>query len=1072
MGEIRRGRSQECRGEEDGRVKCSGNITGGALPVRRPGRCLSMSLSSPEMANRAFLPDKNVPILQQKVLIMRRVLCSVFLLGTLLIQAGNRYLQVPEANKLKDKDLSFAVTFDKYRTKADFAKGDPVSVTMRDTSLLLRGAIGFDRRRGFQPLPGEDLKFNVEKNIDPHHGTLSMWLNGQDYTPEVDEGRGNIAYSNLKFQEGPRSIEYRLYEYRSTVYFDWYSSEPPHSHGDVGRVSVSLKGIKKNQWFQITASWSKSELCIYLDGKLAMKKDLPAKVRKTADLKAKNSRESYIGTKSRFHHDNHKYATVIDDFKIYSITLSPAEVSNNYNNLLVDKSKAKIVAYGLVLNGVDCGRGKDADKLEAEFDFRALPGILSEKLRIGKLGIDYTLKQPDGKEIDGEWTFSKTNERRFLYNIKLPGKYVLTTSSGREEVTAKIVRPDLSFIGNTIGDEDTIPSIWIKFAVDGREIALWNRIYSFGSGPFPKSIMVKGKELLAIPPNIVINSKSLTDWQAGKTTRSKRSVTYTGTGELPGGTIDYVTTVEFDGLMKIHFTFKGMPQINSMKLKWRLKHEFCQFLMTPEVYMEKAESAEFLYFNNMKDSAKELWVVSEERGGFAYAPEHDANWVYDPAKPVYKVNMRTGECEVYMVTESVKMPEDTEYGAVFIATPTRPLPQKSRVIRHNDLTRRDSFKLDQIGAHGLLTGPSTYEPHPVRFAAMKGAVPNTAAVYGMANAMTTASPVAVYFKKYWKVPRAAGYTFNYVRTLYDGSQKREQHDTISACNASCLNDLYLYNMKDLLNHEYADGISMIYYDLCDNNACSNELHGCGFRDKFGRKISRFSLLRKRKLVERTVRLCHAKGKLVMLHGQRDYHPMLHGLADYWFPGEQYEAMLARNLYPFTDEIPEVIFKSELNRDVIGTGLILITAITSLNRAKLPEEVKRKATEAMLAMTLLYDIDISAVYAPVPLCAKVWDVLEKYRVQSTKTEFHRFDKQNAVKSSHSGVRVSYYECPEDKYVVVLSNRDIRPVNTEINLSKISNRVTVAHEEYIGTDIEIRDAKFKIRVPSRSFRIVVF
>jgi hypothetical protein len=1024
------------------------------------------------MTDRALFPDTNAPILQQRGLIMRKVLCSVFLLGTLLIPAENKYLQVPETDKLKDKALSFAATFDKYTTKADFSKGDPIPITMRDTNLLLRGTIGFDKGPGFKPIPGEDLRFNVEKNIDPHDGTLSMWLNGQDYTPAIDEGRGNIAYSNLKFQEGTRSIEYRLYEYKSTVYFDWYSSEPPHNYGDVGRVSASLKSIEKNQWFQIAVSWSKDELGIYLNGKLSMKKNLPEKVSKTADLKATNSKRSYIGIKNRFHHDNHKYDTAIDDFKIYSRALSPAEISNNYNVLLTDRSKAKIVAYGLVLNGVDCGRGKGADKLEAEFDLTALPDTLSEELKIGKLKMDYTLTQPDGKMIEGEWIFSENNECRLFDNIKLPGKYVLTTSSGREEVTARIVRPDLSFIGNTIGDEDTIPLIWDVFAVDGREIALWNRVYNFGSGPFPESITVKGEELLAIPPTIVINGKSLTVWQAGKTARSKRSVTYTGTGELPDGTIDYVTTVEFDGLIKIHYSFKGMPQIDSMKFEWRLKQEFCQFLMTPEVYRKRANPAEFRYFDNMKNSAKELWVVSEEMGGFAYAPEHDANWVYDPAKPVYRVNMRTGECEVHMVTESVRMLEDTLYSALFIATPTRPLPKRSRVVRHNDLTRADSFKLDQIGAHGLLTGPSTYEPHPTRFDAMKAAVSNTVAVYGMANAMTTASPVASYFRKYWEVPGAAGYTFNYMRTLYDGSQKQEQHDTISACNASCLNDLYLYNMNKLLNHKYADGISMMYYDLCNNNTCSNEFHGCGFKDRFGREISRFSLLRKRKLVERTVRLCHAKGKLVMLHGQRDYHPMIHGLADYWFPGEQYEAMMAQNLYPFTDEIPEIIFRSELNRDVIGTGVILITSITSLNRAKLADEMKRKATEAMLAMTLLFDIDISAVYAPVSLCAKVWNALEKYGVQSTETKFYRFDKQRAVTSSNSGVRVSYYECPDGKYVLLLSNRSIRPANTEIDLSRISDEVTIAHEEYIGTDIEIENGRFKIRVPPRSFRIVAF
>ncbi len=1003
---------------------------------------------------------------------MKKTLFTLFLLGSLIVSAADKFIQVPAADKINDKDISFAVTFDKYTTVADFAKGDPLSPTMKDVSLMLRGIIGFDRRQGFKPEPGEDLKFNVAKNIDPHNGTLTMWLNGQDYVPGVNEKRGNIAYAYLKFQDEKRTVELVLYEFESVVYFDWFSSEPPHGYNDVGRVSVPLQGIRKNEWFQIGATWSDSELAIYLNGKLGIKKRLPAKVSKTADMTAKNNKDSYIGIKNIFYGDYHKYATAVDDFKIYSRPLSPAEMANNYNALLTDKSEAKIVAYELNLNGVDRGGGKDSDKLEAEFDFTALPAAPAEKLKVGKLEISYTLTRPDGKKSNGNWSFSKNNECKFLDDIDIPGKYVLETLLDKEKVTAEIVRPDLSFIGNKIGDEDTVPAIWKDFAIDGRKVTLWNRVYKFGAGPLPESITVKGMELLAKAPAIMIDGKVLTDWEPGKTTSTNRSVTYAGTGKLPGGTIDYATTVEFDGLIKCYYTIKGTPEINSMKLKWQVNKEFCQFLMRPEVYEKKTNPAEFLYFNRMENSVKELWLVSEN-GGFAYEPEHDANWVYDPAAPVYKVDMNTGECEVAMVTKTVKMPEDTQYHALFIATPTRPLPEKLRVLRHNDMTRTDSFKLDQIGAAGLLTSPSGFEPHPTQFSAgMKNAPPYTVGVYGMANSMTTGSPPAVYFKKYWEIPGGTGYVFIYKRTLEDGSQKNEQQNSITTCNATSFNDLMLYNKNKLLNHEYADRLSMIYYDLCGNDQCKNELHGCAFNDKFGRKIYRFSILDMRKLIERTVRQCHAKGKLVMLHGQRDYHPMIQGLCDYWYPGEQYESLMAQSLYPYTDVLSETLFKSELNKNVIGTGVLLLTCVTSQNRASLPDDEIKKATEAMCAMTLLYDIEISALYVHVSVCAKIWDALEKYDIGSEQTKFHRFDSQHEVKSSNPGVRVSYYECPDNKYVLILSNKDIRSVSTEIDLGRLGKAITEAKEEYIGTDIKVENGKFTIKVPLRSFRIVAF
>jgi len=58
------------------------------------------------------------------------------------------------------------------------------------------------------------------------------------------------------------------------------------------------------------------------------------------------------------------------------------------------------------------------------------------------------------------------------------------------------------------------------------------------------------------------------------------------------------------------------------------------------------------------------------------------------------------------------------------------------------------------------------------------------------------------------------------------------------------------------------------------------------------------------------------------------------------------------------------------------------------------------------------------------------------------------------------------------VLFLANKDIRPYNTEIDISKIAPGSFKAMEEYKGKPVEVKDGKFKIRVPGRSFRIVAF
>ena len=1037
------------------------------------GLLLTTKRASPETLKRELLHYMTPNRSTARKFLGPKAVIAAFVISSRIMSAGNKYIQVEEGTKTDDKDMTFAVTFDASKTTAAFAKGDPVSRTMPNATLPLPGVVGFDGLVAFLPAPGEDLKFNVAGNVDPHNGTLSMWLNGQDYTPGVSDKRANVAYADLKFSDHGQTVEFMLYEYESIVYLDWYSSEPPQNYDDIGRVTAALQGIGKNEWFQIGATWTDSEIALYLNGEVAMRKRLPRKVSKTASLKAINNEDSYIGIRNGFFGDNHEYATAVDDFKLHGRALSPVEMLNSYNALLIDKNGARILAYEVTLNGVDRGGRRDSDKLEAEFDFTALPADPAERLKNSELEIDYILIRPDGNKSIGKWRFSKEKECRFLEKIDIPGGYLLETFLDGVKITAEIVRPDLSFIRSNIGGEDTVPEIWKDFAVDGRRVTLWNRDYTFGNGPCPISIKIKGKELLARGPEIIIDGNVISAWEPGNTTLTTRNVTYRGSAQFHGGTVDYVSTVEFDGFIKCYYKISGAPEIRSMKLAWQVKSEFCQFLMTPELYEKKEYRAKFSYFNRMQGSVKGLWLVSETDGGFAYEVEDDANWVYDPAKPVYTVDKSTGECEVTMVTKKVEIPEGTQYHAFFIATPTRPLPEKWRLIRHNDLTRTDAFKLDQIGAKGLLTAPSGFEPHPTQFAAaLKNAPPYTVGVYGMANALTTGNPEAVYFRKYWEIPGGTGYVFSYLRTMEDGSQRKERQSSLTACNACAINDLLLYKEDRLLDHEYADRLCMIYYDLCGNDQCGNELHGCAFTDRFGRKIQKFSILEMRELIERTVRLCHARGKLVMLHGQRDYHPMIQGLGDYWFPGEQYERLMAQSLYPYTDVIPEALFRSELNRSVIGTGVILLTCITSQYRATLPDDEVRRATDAMFAMTLLYEIEVSSIYAHVSVCAKVWDALEKYEIEHADTKFHRFDRQQEIKTSNPGVRVSYYECVNNKYVLVLSNRDSDSATAEIDMGGVGKGIREAKEEYTGTDIDVADCKFAITVPSRSFRLVAF
>ncbi len=1009
-----------------------------------------------------------------------RTLTMLLLLMSLSVGAKELYRELPVKDKITGDSLTFAVTFDDYSVNADFAKGNPISTTMKSTGLMLRGCIGFDSKPAFKPNPGEDLKFEAIGNASPHKGTMIMWVNAQNYAPKDEESdgkkRGNIALFNMIFRQGDRYIEYKLYEYGSTVYFDWWSSEPPHGWGQNGRVQASRTGIKENQWHQLAVTWTEKELAIYLNGELREKNVLPPKAAKTTGLVPDET--SFIGIKSRFYDDKHTWDVAVDDVKIYSSVLSPLEIKNQYNRLLLNQEKVKIQSYAVKLNGVDTGNDARPDKLEVEFDFSALPKSAEELLNKGELAMKYRLIRADKAVSEGKWLLSGKEKSKIIKGIEKPGRYILKTDLGEfGKADAEIVRPDLSFAGTGIGAEDTVPEIWKEFKVENRTVLLWNREYRFGNGPLPEMIKAYGRPLLEKPPRLIIETpKGIANisYKAGETQRRNSSVTFTGEGEADNFSIDYATTVEFDGMIKFDFSIKGESEITSMRLEWQVVPALCEYLMTPLLQTEDKKQFEFLYPINAWQAVSLLWLVSEGKGGFAYSMSNDANWVYDPNEPVFFVNKSTGTCSVKMITRNTKIPENTPYQALFITTPSRPLPEQNRVIRFGDSSRSDTPRKGiATGGEGLVS-TSSFQPHPTDFEyRMKNRIPNTLSIFATANALTDASDTAMYFKEYWNIPGACIYKMAYQKPLGNGKYVTDSHFTVPACNACLINDYYLYNIKKLFEHPYGNRICQIYYDLCDNNLCSNEKHGCGFKDKFGRQIKTFALLYKRKLIERTVRFCHAQPqkRTVMLHAQREFSPFICGLADYWFPGEQHSALLKRNPFGYTDEVPDEIYRSEYNRNVLGVGVIFLPTLGVANREHLGAGGARYA-EAMMTMLLAHDIETCQEWVYGLPIQNAWNALEKYGVQSPDTKVNLYYNQNEITSSSPDIKITWYECPDHKYVLIIANKSPRSRDAVINVQKIAAGNFTAREEYIGSDIKVVDGKFSILVPSRSFRIVAF
>ncbi|MBO4345686.1 MAG: hypothetical protein J5833_08015, partial [Victivallales bacterium] len=740
---------------------------------------------------------------------------------------------------------------------------------------------------------------------------------------------------------------------------------------------------------------------------------------------------------------------------------------NQYISLLKDKGEQKLQPYSIAFNGVNTGRDDKLDKVEVELDLASLPPKDQAALEKGRLKMEYTLTDENGRKVaKGSWNLSKSFETKILDGVKTAGKYTLHTKTQESSVDESFEKPDMSWVGNGLGDEDEVPEIWRDFAVDGRKVTLWNRTYTFGDGPLPEKVVAFGKEMLSRRPRLLIDGKE-PSWKAGKIDRRVRWVDYHCTGRVGKAKIKCVTRVEFDGLVKFDWTIDGKPEIASMELDWQLAPENRQFLMIPHVYEGSSPLVE-LCFPKGGGDGRELWMVSEKFGGFAYAMENDANWIYDLDKPVLFANLESGECRVAMVTRKVAMPAAVPYSALFIATPTRPLPKENRVLKFCD-SRGRSKALTNAGGDGGFRSIFTHAPHETDFAyRRKNAIPNTQSVYG-GVALTDMEPFLLFYKKYWEIPGAYSYNMPYHRPVAPGKYEIEHHASVSTCTRTVVNDYFLWCQKLLYEHPNGDCIWQVYYDLCGNSLCRNPLHGCSFKDKFGNEINSFAILTKRDLVRRTVAFAHKHGKTVMLHAQRDFFPMMSGLADYYFPGEQYNTLLQRNPYGYTDEVPDTIYRSEFNRNVLGIGVIHLPALgqASMDYFKVP-----KYTEAMLCMLQSHDIETGELWASGGPVQKLWDILGKYGMQSPDVKCHLYHEQGEIKSSAPSLRITWYECPDNRHVLFLANKDVMPIKATVDVSAVAGGTFMAFEEYRAEDIAVTDGKFDICVPSRSFSVVCF
>ena len=200
----------------------------------------------------------------------------------------------------------------------------------------------------------------------------------------------------------------------------------------------------------------------------------------------------------------------------------------------------------------------------------------------------------------------------------------------------------------------------------------------------------------------------------------------------------------------------------------------------------------------------------------------------------------------------------------------------------------------------------------------------------------------------------------------------------------------------------------------------------------------------------------------MAHAQNVFNPMIHGLADYWFPGEHLQALgAAGKAWLYTDDVPENIYQTEFNSRMLGPAVIFLPALTNYRK----ELAKPEYTEAMMTMLLLNDITSSTILCDRNVVVKVWDIYRRFDMD--KAAPHLYWEQQELSSSNPKVKISYYDCPESKRLIVVGN----PSPTEQKAVIVMKPGDYSlKDEYSRRLYEVKGGRVEMTIPPRMFAVL--
>lgn len=687
----------------------------------------------------------------------------------------------------------------------------------------------------------------------------------------------------------------------------------------------------------------------------------------------------------------------------------------------------------------------------------------------------------DQKRVLARKNFTVQNRRAkvilpFPVNLKSGKTYTVKVTLDHSSYAAEkeIFIPDLDKIPRLSEIDHSIPKPWIPVTVKGKTIRVLDRVYTFGTSPFPANILSRGEKVLSGTPELMLNGQKFS-WKNLKITQKfKDHAIVTADGFISGAKLKFRGELWFDGMYAWNMDL--MPQntlrIANLNLTWSVPANNAKYLMTPYYKAWKGKSMRIRYTPD-EDSAL-IWLTGHVNG-LAWWCESDGNFVNAADEKqvlLTRTDKQTTVC-VNMISRPAELKKTARYTMMFQATPAKRPPADWKALQtgfgHYGTNHHVNYEYAaNPKAASAIRCLTTMVP--VSDKGMSEFIRNLKknrnarlCIYTMPIHMANCEKEFAYLEQEWTLtPSVLWNSF----TDPDG----KNISLVPFCPQTRACDMYIQRTaKFLKDHPDLGGL---YYDICHARSCTNPLHGCGFIDAFGKQSRRSIALGQRRYLMAIYKLHRKYGMGLMNHAHNFFYPFVHGFSDYWIPGERYFTGCSENPgYFYFEGIPLEEYQSAYNAEIRGAGIYeiiqlnrivdLIPALAKQRKTILSREYGIRA----IAPALLHNVEIVPGTWGGTLVADYRKV--KKAADLANGEFHGYWIDPAVTSRSKGIYCSRYSWKKKApYKVVLiaanSNRDARKLAFDIDWKKlnIDKNKAVFTDLFTRKSLSIRDLEEKI------------